>query len=356
LVATPYVYSTKSDGEEHFHHSNGVVPGDQASDLQLLIDSTPSLIHTSRPDGYLDFFNQNWLTFVGRVLEDLQGWKWTAFIHTEDSRNRGKVGASLPAANPSCMKLAFCAQTRISLDAAPQSTVADGYGQIVKWCGSTIDIEIASERKDSSAEAPGAAKKRVLSREGQRLAHMGSWAFDPAGFDYWSPELFRMHGFDPACKPLLCSGNLDVSTTGRESMANLIRDSRRKFAPSDAHQRIVRPMVRSGTFAASGLLSAKTRARKSSWKRHRRYGPRARDQELDARRPMLAESPKTQPDRQLRVKPDSGEIVWTDETYRIFEYDRAEKPTLDMVFQRIHPLRQGACTTGHRRRVQEHRL
>ena len=35
--------------------------------------------------------------------------------------------------------------------------------------------------------------------------------------------------------------------------------------------------------------------------------------------------------------PDTGAIVWSDETYRIFEYDRAEKPTLNMVFQRIHP-------------------
>src|SRR5437899_6842051 len=36
-------------------------------------------------------------------------------------------------------------------------------------------------------------------------------------------------------------------------------------------------------------------------------------------------------------KPDTGEIVWSDETYRIFEYDRAQKPTLDMVLERIHP-------------------
>jgi len=36
-------------------------------------------------------------------------------------------------------------------------------------------------------------------------------------------------------------------------------------------------------------------------------------------------------------RPETGEIVWTEETFRIFEYDRAEKPTLDMVFQRIHP-------------------
>ena len=33
----------------------------------------------------------------------------------------------------------------------------------------------------------------------------------------------------------------------------------------------------------------------------------------------------------------NGEIDWSDETYRIFEFDRAEKPTLDMVMQRIDP-------------------
>src|SRR5258708_9459097 len=36
-------------------------------------------------------------------------------------------------------------------------------------------------------------------------------------------------------------------------------------------------------------------------------------------------------------KTENGEIVWSDETYRIFEYDRSEKPTLDMVMQRIDP-------------------
>src|ERR1700745_2168983 len=75
--------------------------GDQASELQLLIDSTPSLIHTSRPDGHLDFFNQTWLTYVGRSLEDLQGWKWTAFIHPEDVEEiAAKWRASLSSGEP----------------------------------------------------------------------------------------------------------------------------------------------------------------------------------------------------------------------------------------------------------------
>ena len=33
----------------------------------------------------------------------------------------------------------------------------------------------------------------------------------------------------------------------------------------------------------------------------------------------------------------SGEIHWSEETYQIFEYDRAAKPTWDLVLQRTHP-------------------
>jgi len=33
----------------------------------------------------------------------------------------------------------------------------------------------------------------------------------------------------------------------------------------------------------------------------------------------------------------NGEIVWSDETFRIFQYDRTTKPTLEMVTQRSHP-------------------
>jgi PAS domain S-box-containing protein len=51
----------------------------------------------------------------------------------------------------------------------------------------------------------------------------------------------------------------------------------------------------------------------------------------------LAEAQRLSQTGSFGWKPDTAEIVWSDETYRIFEYDRAEKPTLNMVFQRIHP-------------------
>src|SRR3954449_8611322 len=36
-------------------------------------------------------------------------------------------------------------------------------------------------------------------REGERLAHMGSWSLRDDGiFDYWSPETFAIFDFDPS--------------------------------------------------------------------------------------------------------------------------------------------------------------
>ena len=56
----------------------------ESSNIQLLVDSIPSLIHTARPDGYLDYFNKPWLEYLGATLEEVSGWNWRAFVHPED--------------------------------------------------------------------------------------------------------------------------------------------------------------------------------------------------------------------------------------------------------------------------------
>src|SRR5205809_8053671 len=46
---------------------------------------------------------------------------------------------------------------------------------------------------------PGIERSEFYLREGERLAHMGSWSLRPDGtFDYWSPETFVLFGFDPS--------------------------------------------------------------------------------------------------------------------------------------------------------------
>jgi PAS domain-containing protein len=60
-------------------------------------------------------------------------------------------------------------------------------------------------------------------------------------------------------------------------------------------------------------------------------------QELRRREAYLAEAQRLSHTGSFGWKPDSGEIVWSDETYRIFEYDNTLKPTIDSVLQRVHP-------------------
>jgi PAS domain S-box-containing protein len=116
-------------------NGDGAVRLEQASDLQLLVDLTPSLIDTGGPDGYLDFFNQTWLRYVGRPLEDLKGWKWTAFIHPEDVEGIvEKWRASLASGEP------FLREARVLRADGEyrwmlhhKVAVRDGCGQIVKW-------------------------------------------------------------------------------------------------------------------------------------------------------------------------------------------------------------------------------
>src|SRR3984885_9943985 len=137
---------------------------DQTSDLQILIDSTPGLIHTGRPDGYLDFFNRTWLTYIGRPLEDLQGWKWTAFIHPEDVEGIvEKWRASLASGEPflhEARVLRFDEEYRWMLH--HKVAVRDGCGQIVKWHGSSIDIE---DRKRAEVQLQ---RSEFYLAEGQR--------------------------------------------------------------------------------------------------------------------------------------------------------------------------------------------
>ena len=51
----------------------------------------------------------------------------------------------------------------------------------------------------------------------------------------------------------------------------------------------------------------------------------------------LAEAQRLSATGSFGWKPSSGEIVWSDETYRIFDLDRATKPTVEIVLSRAHP-------------------
>jgi hypothetical protein len=53
------------------------------TDPRLVLDSAPALIHTALPDGYLDFFNESWLRYVGLPLENFRRMSASGFKENE---------------------------------------------------------------------------------------------------------------------------------------------------------------------------------------------------------------------------------------------------------------------------------
>jgi PAS domain S-box-containing protein len=459
-------------------------PGTEPFTIQLLVDSIPALIHTARPDGYLDYFNKPWLEFLGVTLEKMVGWNWTAFIHPEDLDGiLTKWRASLATGE------IFEYETRV-LSANGEYRwmfhhkvpLRDASGKIVKWYGTSIDIEdrkraeVELRRSDALAEErlrlvvdttpaminscrpdghldyvnkgwldyfglslaaaldradvlnmtipsetngeggdsqpiihpedlPGLRshwestlisgkpgeheararrfdgvyrwhlfravplcdetgrsskwyvsgfdiedRKRVEEElrkseyylaEGQRLAHIGSWAFVPDGFEYWSPELFRMHGLDPASKPPGFQEYLNlVHPQDRQSMAALINGILVDASPFDATKRIVRPDGEVRHIRCVGLPVLENQNLK-------RYVGSAIDvteqevltQRLRRREAYLAEAQKLSHTGSWSWNPATGEPgYWSEECYRVLGFDPAgPPPPLDTIFQRVQP-------------------
>jgi PAS domain S-box-containing protein len=175
--------------------------------------------------------------------------------------------------------------------------------------------------------------------EGQRLAHAGSWAFDSGGFDHWSPELFRIHGLDPAGKVPTVGEYLDlVHPEDREFMANLIERLVTEASPFDTTKRIVRP---DGEVRYVRCVSAPVVENQGL----KKIVGTAVDvteyefltQELRRREAYLAQAEALSHTGSFGWRPSSGQLFWSDETFSVLGYDRKVTPSLDSVFRRVHP-------------------
>jgi PAS domain S-box-containing protein len=174
----------------------------ESLNIQLLVDSIPALIHTGRPDGYLDYFNKPWLTYFGVTLDKVVGWNWTAVIHPEDVEG---ILAQWQACLASGETFEYESRVRRANGEYRwmfhrKVPLRDADGNIVKWYGSSLDID---ERK--AAEQALRSSEAYLA-EAQRLSHTGSFGWRPdTGEIAWSDETYRIFEYDRSVKPTIDS-------------------------------------------------------------------------------------------------------------------------------------------------------
>jgi PAS domain S-box-containing protein len=163
--------------------------------LRLVIDTTPAMLYTARPDGSLDFFNRRWLEYLGLSLDDLCGWRWTAAIHPEDleelvSKWRSALATGAPFEDEARLRRADGEYRQMLLRKVP---LRDETGSVVKWYGSATDIE---DRKRAEEEL------KVSEEEHHVIVNAASDAVismdENGGILLANPATARIFGVDPA--------------------------------------------------------------------------------------------------------------------------------------------------------------
>ena len=311
--------------------------------LRRAVDTTPAFIHTARPDGYLDYFNRGWLDFLGKSLEDVCGWRWTESVHPEDvAALVQKWHAALASGEP------FEIESRVRrADGSYRALLhrklplRDEHGNIVKWFGSSTDIEDrrCAERRIAEKTAELERSEFYL-REGERLAHMGSWSLRPDGvFDYWSPETFSIFGFDPTNGiPTLKEWLSVLHSVDSDRVHALIQKMFSDGVKGDIQYGVDHPHHGQRTMHSTGdpvfqdgkvvRLIGNTLDITEQEKAV---------QELQRSEAYLAEAQRLSHTGSFGWDVSTGEIFWSDETFRIFEFDPKTEITTELIVQRTHP-------------------
>ena len=307
------------------------------AELQAALNLIPAFAWYCTPSGGLTFLNKRGSDYLGLPQDHPirhgidTGAEWDshiALLHPDDHEEARRVWSTLLrtgcAGDVSFRVRNAAGGYRWHLSRAEPVRASDG--TLLYWIGVNLDIE---DRKQTE----------FYLAEGQRLALTGSWAFNAAGFDYWSPELFRIYGLDPSGKPPTVEEYMElIHPDDREFVAETIQKVFAEHRGFDFTKRIVRPdgeirRVRclgspaTHVGAVQEFVGTGIDVTEHEFLTH----------ELGRREAYLAEAQRLSHTGSFGWKPETGEIIWSDETYRIFDYDQAVTPTIELVAQRVHP-------------------
>jgi PAS domain S-box-containing protein len=160
--------------------------------LRLVIDTIPTLVWRATPDGVPDFLNQPALDYTG-LSPDQTETGWPRAFHPDDKKKMlvkwSAIRASGMPGELEARLRRFDGEYRWFLFRGVP--LRDELGNIVKWYGSSTDIE---DRKRAEEELRRSEAKLV---EAQRVSRTGSFVWNLAtGERVGSREFFRILGYD----------------------------------------------------------------------------------------------------------------------------------------------------------------
>ncbi|MDM9383819.1 PAS domain-containing protein [Chlorogloeopsis sp. ULAP01] len=126
---------------------------------RVLTELSPQIVFMSRADGYLTYYNQRGLEFIGRSLEELQGDGWAEYIHPDHRDRIYKIWQTATReVSDYDIEIPFRRADGVYRWLYTRALpVSDESGKIAYWLGVALDI---TDRKQAEAE-----REQLLQRE-----------------------------------------------------------------------------------------------------------------------------------------------------------------------------------------------
>lgn len=112
--------------------------------FRQLADAMPQIVWTARPDGQVDYYNERWYEFTGFVREASGNQGWEAILDPEDlSRTQQAYCDAIGSGQPYNIehRLWDRGENRFRWFISKALPARDGEGKIVKWFGTSTDID-----------------------------------------------------------------------------------------------------------------------------------------------------------------------------------------------------------------------
>jgi PAS domain S-box-containing protein len=300
-----------------------------------IIDAIPTLAWSARPDGSADFFNLRWLDYTGLSTEQALDWGWKAAIHPDDlPRISEAFESALNSNQPFEMEGRFRrSDGEFRWFLFRGSPFRDESGKIIKWYGTNTDLDDRKRAEDALKlnqqnlrlifdRIPGQVctltskgevelvNRRILEYFGRTIEQLKQWGTSDSVHPDDLPHTMSawVHSFQ--------TGDPYDSVHRNRRADGVYRWFQVRADPlRDETGRIIRWYC---------LVTDIDDRKKAEAK-------------LQRSEAYLAEAQKLSHTGSFGWDISTGEIYWSEETFRIFECEPTARVTVQLILQRTHP-------------------